>query len=178
MVRVRAKAEGSGIALALAARRVVLSCRARRAFRQRVGFELGVPQQYLQFIGSQGHHVTGGPVRDLHLDRGDTGLQMRDAFRCKIPLKLRRPRVQVVAVAGWEFEQHGLVGRDMIGSAWRHDNSLAFWFTVLLHARVPTGYRCTLPSHRMPASVRTSFSATPECRAKNRRAVELRKLKP
>ena len=95
---------GSGIALALAARRVVLSCWARRAFRQRVGFELRVPQQCLQFIGGPGHHVTSHPVRDLHLDRGDTGLQMRDAFRCEIPLKLRRPRAQVVAVAGGEFE--------------------------------------------------------------------------
>jgi hypothetical protein len=110
MIRVRAKAVGSGIALALTVRRVVLRYRAGRAFRQRVGFELCVPQQCLELIGSQGHHVTGRPVRDPHLDRSDTGLQVRDALRCEVSFKLSRPRVQVVAVAGRELEHDGTVG--------------------------------------------------------------------
>jgi hypothetical protein len=136
MVRVRAKTVGLGIALALAARRVVRGRWAGRALGQRVGFELRAPQQRRELIWRQGHHVPRRPVRDLHLDRGDAGLQMRDAFRGEIALQLRRPRVQVVPVAGRELEHDGLVGRGVNGFGRRHNNSLALWFTVLVHARV------------------------------------------
>ena len=125
-VRVRAKAVGLGIALALAARGVGLGRRAGWALCQHVGFELSAPQQHLELIGSQGHHVTGRPMRDPHLDRRDAGPQMRDAFRCEIALELGRPRVYVVAVAGREFEYDGLVGRGVNGFAGRHKDSLAF----------------------------------------------------
>ena len=61
---------------------------------------------------------------------------MRDALRCEIALKVRRPRVQVVTVAGREFEHDGPVGRGVNGFGRRHNNSLALWFTVLVCAPV------------------------------------------
>ena len=125
-VCVWAEAVGLGITLALAARGVRLGRRAGWALRQHVGFELSAPQQRLELIGSQGHDVTGRPVRDPHLDRRDAGPQMRDTFRREIALELGRPRVYVVAIAGREFEYDGLVGRGINGLGGRHNDSLAF----------------------------------------------------
>jgi hypothetical protein len=115
-VCVRAKAAGFRIALPLAGGRVVRGRRAGRALSQRFDLKPRAPQQRPKLVGGEADQIARLTVGDLHLDRGDARLEVRDAVGGQVTLEVGRPRVEVIAVAARQLEHDRLVGRGVQGS--------------------------------------------------------------